>query len=235
MIVSVHLADVGVLNAQQMLLRRLDHAKVAGMTYAEVVFAATLGERAPNSIPRPLLGRIGLIAAWEDGAALDRFLANHPFAERLAGGWHTRLQPLHCFGSWSRLPDLPTGTLPLEEGEPVAALTLGRLRLTRTREFLRSAAPAERDAAQNPAVLAVTGFGRLTPPRLVSTFSIWRTAAAMREYAFDRSGSHQAAVEVDRADPFHRESAFIRFRPLASQGNWDGRDPLAGLAGSRPA
>jgi hypothetical protein len=228
-IVSVHLADVGVLSAQRMLLRRLDHAKVAGMTYAEVVFAATLGERAPNSIPRPQLGRIGLIAAWEDDAALDRFLAGHPFAARLAGGWHARLQPLHCFGSWSRLPGLPTGTVPVEDDEPVVALTLGRLRLTRTREFLQSAAPAERDAARNPDVLAVTGFGRFTPPRLVSTFSIWRTAAAMREYAFADAGSHQAAVKVDRAKPFHRESAFVRFRPLTSQGSWDGRDPLSAV------
>jgi len=51
----------------------------------------------------------------------------------------------------------------------------------------------------------------------------------MHEYAFGRAGSHQAAVRVDRANPFHRESAFVRFRPYASRGTWDGRDPLAGL------
>lgn len=227
MIVSVHLADIGALRAQGALLRRLKPDRVAGMTYAEPVFAAELGNRPATRVPRPQLGRIGLIAAWDEEAAIDRFLAGHPFAAHLQGGWHTRLQPLHCFGSWSGLPGLPEGSLPVEDEEPVAALTLGRLRITRTRDFLRAAAPAERDAARNPAVLAVTGFGRFTPPRLVSTFSIWRSAAAMREYAFEESGSHQAAVGADRERPFHRESAFIRFRPLSSQGEWDGRDPLA--------
>jgi hypothetical protein len=76
----------------------------------------------------------------------------------------------------------------------------------------------------------VTGFGRFTPPRLVSTFSVWRSFAAMRDYAFDESGSHRAAVRVDRAKRFHRESAFVRFRPLASQGSWDGYDPLAAVS-----
>lgn len=229
MIVSVHLTDVGRLNAQRMLLRQLDAARVPGMSYSEVVFAARLGNRSANRIPRPQPGRIGLIAAWDDDAALDRFLAGHPFAERLAGGWHSRLEPLRCFGTWAGMSGLPAKELPVKDDEPVAALTLGRLRITRTVPFLRSAAPAEHDAAENSAVLAVTGFGRFTPPRLVSTFSIWRSAAEMREYAFAKDGSHQAAVRVDRARPFHSESAFIRFRPYASQGNWDGHDPLSAV------
>jgi len=229
MIVSVHLADVGRLKAQRMLLRRLDPAGIAGMAYAEVAFTAELGRRPAWRIPRPQPGRIGLIAAWEEDVALDRFLAGHRFARQLSDGWHVRLEPLRCFGSWAGLPGLPDTELPVEDDEPVAALTLGRLRIARTPAFLRAGAPAERDAAENPAVLAVTGLGRFTPPRLVSTFSLWRSAAAMREYAFDPSGSHQAAVRVDRAHPFHRESAFIRFRPYASRGSWGGRDPLAAV------
>lgn len=229
MILSVHLADVGRLNTQRLLLRGLDPRKVDGMSYAEVAFAARLGSRSANRIPRPQPGRIGLIAAWDDDAALDRFLTGHPFAGHLSDGWHTRLEPLRRFGSWAGLADVPPKELPVEDDEPVAALTLGRLRIARTVPFLRSAAPAEHDAVENPAVLAATGFGRFTPPRLVSTFSLWRSAAEMREYAFDRSGSHQAAVRVDRAKPFHHESAFIRFRPYASQGTWDGHNPLSAV------
>jgi len=224
MIVSVHLADVGRLQAQRLVLQGLSSSRVPGMRYGEVVFAADLGRR----IPRPHSGRLGLIAAWEDDIALDRFLADgHRLAEPLAGGWHTRLEPLHCFGSWAGMEGIAAASRPAGDEEPVAALTLGRLRISRTRDFLKAARPTERDAVANPDVVAVTGFGRFTPPRLVSTFTIWRSLAAMREYAFGKGGSHQAAVKVDRAHPFHRESAFIRFRPYASEGAWDGRDPIA--------
>lgn len=231
MIVSVHLADVGPLRAQRLLYRRLDPAAIPGMTYAEPTMVGPLGKRPP----KPQLGRVGLIAAWDEDAAIDRFFAGHPFGERLAGGWHARLEPRRCFGSWAGMPDLPRKELPMDDDEPAAALTLGRLRALRIRPFLKASKPAERDAIGNPAVVATTGLTRPARPRLVSTFSIWRSAGAMREYAFGKDGPHQAAVRADRALSFQHEQAFVRFRPYASQGSWDGSDPLASLIQAAPA
>lgn len=231
MIVSVHLADVGALKVQRLLFQRLDPARIPGMTYAEPTMTGPLGQRPP----RPQHGRIGLIAAWDDDAAIDRFLDTHPFGKQLAGGWHTRLEPRRCFGSWTGMPGLPTKELPMDDDEPAAALTLGRLRVLRIRPFLKASAPAERDAVGNPAVAAITGLTRPARPRLVSTFSVWRSARAMREYAFGKDGPHQAAVRADRDRPFQHEQAFVRFRPLASAGSWDGWDPVAALIQPSPA
>jgi hypothetical protein len=227
MIVSVHIADVGPRTAAAVLLRPPKPADVPGLTYAETTTTAPLG--APL-LPPTQLGRVGLIAAWEDDAALDRFSRGHPLARRFAGGWQARLQPLRVSGAWAGMPGLPARELPVDDQEPVGVLTLGRLRLLRTGPFRRSAVPAERDAIADGALLAGTGLAR--PPHLVATFSLWRSAAAMRAYAYDRGGTHRAAVEADRAQPFHHESAFVRFRPYASQGSWDGRDPLGGLIGA---
>jgi hypothetical protein len=141
------------------------------------------------------------------------------------------MQPLRVSGHWPEMPGLPSQPLPVDDEEPVIALTLGRLRLQRALPFLRSAAAAESDAVADGALLASTGLAR--PPRLVSTFSIWRSMAAMREYAYGKAGSHQAAVRSDRERPFHHASAFVRFRPYASRGSWDGRDPLAAVAPSK--
>jgi len=221
MIVTVQLADVGARSTPGILRRK--PRDVDGLLYGEPVAAAPLSG---HLLPKPRPGRVGLIAAWEEDAAFDAFLAGHPLAHRLAGGWQVRLQPLHAYGSWSRLPGLPNEEIAVGEDEPVAVLTIGRLRLRRVRPFLRASAAAEGEAVANPAMLASTGLAR--PPRLVSTFSIWRNVRAMREYARGhRDGAHPAATRAHRQSSFHHESAFIRFRPYASLGEWDGRDPLA--------
>jgi hypothetical protein len=224
-VVSIHIAAVGPREAAQVLLRPPQPHRVPGLTYAETTTTAPLG--APLLPPRQL-GRVGMIAAWDDDAALDRFSQSHPFSRHFAGGWQVRLQPLRVFGAWAGMPGLPAKALPVDDEEPVGVLTLGRLRLRRIGAFRASAAPAERDAMADPALLAGTGLAR--PPRLVATFSLWRSAAAMRAYASGAGGTHRAAVQADRARAFHHESAFIRFRPYAAEGEWDGRDPLAEAA-----
>jgi hypothetical protein len=232
-IVSIHIADVGPREAAEVLLRPPKPARVPGLTYAETTTTAALGE---PLLPPKHFGRVGMIAAWESDEALERFSRLHPIARHFAAGWQVRLQPLRVFGAWAEMPGLPARALPVDDEEPVGVLTLGRLRLRRVAAFRRAAAPAEADASDSSALLAGTGLAR--PPRLVATFSLWRTAAAMREYAIGADGTHRAAVAADRAQPFHHESAFVRFRPYASQGSWDGRDPLAGpigAAGAPPA
>ncbi len=224
MIVSVHLAEVGWRRTPGLLRNRLDPEVVPGLTYSESALSTPLRD---GPVPRPGPGRFGLIAAWDDDSAFDDFLDNHPLAERLAGGWHVRLEPVRLYGFWSGMPGLPKRERPVDDDEPVAVLTLGQPRLSRAVPFLRTSAPAERAAVGNSGVLASTALAR--PPRFVSTFSLWRTAAGMREYAHSQDGAHQAAVRADRARPFHHESAFVRFRPYASQGSWDGCDPLATL------
>jgi hypothetical protein len=224
MLVSVHIAEVGPRAAAEVLLRAPRPERVPGLTYAETLTTAPLGE---PLLPPRRLGPVGMIAAWDDDAALDDFSRTHPVAARLAGGWQVRLEPLRVSGAWAGMPGLPARALPVDDEEPVGILTLGGLRLRRIGAFRRSAAPAEAAALDSPALLAGAGLARL--PRLVATFTLWRSAAAMRDYAYGSGAAHQAAVSADRARPFHHESAFVRFRPYASRGSWGGRDPLAGL------
>lgn len=215
MILSVHIADVG-LRATPAVLRARPRRE--GLVWGLPVLTAPL---AAGRDRRPKPGRVGLIAGWDGDAALDRFLAEDPLGRRLAGGWHTRLEPLRASGSWSPLPGLSMAERPVADDEPVAILTLGRLRLARLVPFLRTSAPAERGAVEHPAVTASTAFAR--PPRIVSTFSLWRTAAEMREYAYGKQrDAHLQAIRSHRANPFHHESVFARFRPYAQQGTWNG-------------
>jgi hypothetical protein len=219
LIVSIDIAKVGPRQGMRLLARRPRPEQVKGLRYAETVFTAPLGA---SLIPKPNLGTVALLAAWDDDDALDRF-ASHPVARQLSSGWQVRMVPLRVSGAWPEMPGLPERQLPVDDEEPVAVLTLGRVKPWRIRPFLRAAAPAEADAVAEPGLLASTGFGR---PPLVSTFSLWRSAAAMRGYAYREGGSHRAAVASDHSRPFHHASAFIRFRPYATRGQWAGRNPL---------
>ncbi len=226
MVVSIHIAELAPREAVKLLLRPPRPAAIPGLTYAETLFTAPLG--APL-LPPQRLGGVAMLAAWDSDAALDEFSRRHPAAARLASGWQVRLQPLRVFGAWAGMPGLPARALPVDDGEPVGVLTLGRLRLRRIGPFRRAASPAEEAAVDDPALLAGTGMGRF--PRLVATFSLWRSAGEMRRYAVGADGTHSAAMAADRARPFHHESAFVRFRPYASSGSWNDSDPLADLAG----
>jgi hypothetical protein len=220
-IASVHIADVGARSALSILRKPPDPGAINGLRHADVGLAAPLR----GSVrPSPDLGRIGLVAFWDDDDALDGFLAGDPTAARLAHGWQVRLEPLRAFGSWPGLPDdVPTARATDHEG-PAAVLTLGRLRLTQAVRFLRTSAKAEAAVIDAPGLTWATGFGR---PPFVATCSLWQTSQALSTYAYgQRESAHLDAITADRAKPFHHQSAFIRFRPYASQGHLDGRNPL---------
>jgi hypothetical protein len=222
-IASFHLADVGKLAGARLLRRTPTPNDATGLRYAALMTTAPISERL---LPRLDPGRVALFAAWEDDAALDRFLAAHPLAEALRGGWRTRLQPTHIFGGWPPLDGLVGNEPPMRDDEPAAALTIGRLRLSQAPRFLKAGAAAERLATNDRAMLRGTGLAR--PPALVGTFSLWQTKAAMRAYADGAAGAeHREAIQAHAERPFHHASAFIRFRPYDAQGEWDGENPLA--------
>jgi len=204
---------------------------VNGLRWAATTITAPLGA---GVLPRPRPGRAALIAAWDEEAALDAFMHEHPIGGRWSDGWHVLLQPLGSFGSWSRLPELQDARGEALPDEPIAVLTLGRLRLSQLPRFLKATHGAERQAVKDPAMVASTGLAR--PPAIVATFSLWRTFAEMRDYAFGRSGAaHAAASRAHKERPFHHESLFVHMRPLRSGGLWDGRDPLAELVSGSAA
>ena len=86
------------------------------------------------------------------------------------------------------MPGLPERQLAVEDDEPVVVLTLGCPAADSTAP-VSTAAPGrpKREVARRARrLLASIGLAR--PPRLVSTFSLWRSAAAMREYSLPRRG-----------------------------------------------
>ncbi|MFJ9415349.1 spheroidene monooxygenase [Streptomyces sp. NPDC101227] len=223
MIVSIHFAELGVRAARAALHERPRPDAVPGLRYAETALTGGIAAGPPKLRP----GRAALIAAWEDDAALDRFLAEDPLPRRMAEGWHVRLQPIRVSGAWRPMPvEVDPDAAMADEDGPVAVLTLGRLRLRRAVPFLRANSKASGRAAADPSLVASVALAR--PPRFVGTFSIWRSVAAMSRYAYGSAQpEHTEAVRAHQARAFHHEAAFLRCRPYGAQGLLDGREPIA--------
>lgn len=221
MIASVHIADVGVRSALAMQRKAPRPASTPGLRHADVALAAPLSARV---IPSPQLGRVGLVAFWDDDDALDRFLAQSPVAAALADGWRVRLEPLRAFGTWPGLPSDVPAARNVDHDGPAAVLTLGRLRLTQAPRFLRTSAKAAGAAIVAPGLRWGTALAR---PPFVATCSLWESADALSTYAYGHvEPAHPDAIATDREKPFHLQSAFIRFRPYGSDGSLAGKNPL---------
>ena len=224
MIASVHLADVGARTALAMSRKPPPPGSISGLRRAETALAAPLGA---SILPKPQFGRAGLVAFWDDDDAIDRFLTDDPLAAKFASGWHVRLAPLRAYGTWPGFPrEEVTDQRHVEHEGPVAAITMGRLRTSQAIRFLRASAKAEGAVLEAPGVTFTTGLAR--PPSFVSTFSLWESTRALSTYAYgSKEPAHPDAIANGEAKPFHHQQAFIRFRPYASQGRLEGKNPLA--------
>jgi len=179
---------------------------------------------------RPNWARYGLLAVWENVGALENFFANsslmHTYRRHAEEIWTVRLQPLEVQGRWSGVNPF-FSLAPHKKDGPIAILTRATIRLSRLRAFW-SAVPATSHALdQAGGLLASIGIGE-APFFRQATFSLWRSVGEMEAFAF-RSAAHREAMRRTRAENWYREELFARFAPVASEGTWSGKDPLAGM------
>jgi hypothetical protein len=177
------------------------------------------------------LRRWALFAVWDDEAALDAFLDSSPVATRWEDlareRWDVRLETLRSNGAWGGSNPL-AGQAPAAAGAydgPVAILTRATIRPARLVRFYRAIALPAARLEGSEGLLASLGIGEW-PLGRQATFSLWRSLAAARAYAYETS-EHGEVVRRTRAEDWYSEELFARFRPYGSAGTWNGADPLS--------
>jgi hypothetical protein len=113
-------------------------------------------------------------------------------------------------------------------GGPVAALTRARVVWRRARSFWRAVPAVAADLAGRPGLLLALGIGE-RPIGLQGTFSLWRSAAALRSFAYE-GAAHAQAIRQTALRQWYAEELFARFAVLDAVGTVDGRDPLRAAA-----
>lgn len=182
---------------------------------------------------RPSLSIQGLFLAFDETEqALAFWHANaliRAYQENASECFGLIANPIRARGSWSgRRPF--EGRLQTPKQAPdsgafgasarVAALTRASIRLRHAGAFWAKAPAAQASLANHPGCLLAVGLGE-APLLRQATFSVWESAAAMDQYA--RTGAHLAAIRAAGSGGFFAEDMFVRFKPLASFGSWQGK------------
>lgn len=220
MIASVHIVDS---SPVRNLRRRTPRVRdVDGLRWAK---KAICGQFSPGAMPDAQPGRGGMVAWWDDDAALDRFESDHPSAPLVADGWSVRLRPTRTRARW---PDADFDPFPQPDERHDgmhAAITLGTAHLRTFPRFLRASSPLDDQFVADPD--GIWGIAVTMPPRTVMTLTFWTDQD--RTDAYVRSGAHADAMKAHydfRTDEheFIDTGGFFGFEPYAMRGALQGKN-----------
>lgn len=165
-----------------------------------------------------------ILTVWSDEAGAESF-DDH----RVARAWqdssteHARIlmRPLVSRGSWSGKEPFAVPDTKAAPG-PIAAITRARIKPHLWWRFWSSVPPVALDLRSDPGVLFTLGIGE-APVGLQGTFSIWRDAAALSEFAYRRP-AHAEVVTRTHELQWYSEEMFTRFQVMDIRGSYDGRE-----------
>ena len=180
---------------------------------------------------KPDWSRYALLGVWDDEGAADEFFQNSrlmkKYRNRAREIWTVRLRPTRAHGEWAGAnPFLPVVRDAPPESAPVAVLTRATINFKKLRRFWSFVPATSREIESANGLIASIGVGE-APFFRQATFSLWRSETAMKNFAY-KSENHAAVVKLTRAENWYREELFARFVPVASEGTWNGRNPLGG-------
>lgn len=168
------------------------------------------------------------LTVWDDASAADAAATSRVFSRWSEISDETltvRMAPLATKGQWSRRAPFAPGDPDRrrEWGGPVAALTRARLRPSRALSFWRAVPPVVDHLAAADGLRLAVGIGE-SPIGLQGTFSLWRDARALTDFAY-RSPAHAAAIRQTRPQRWYAEDLFARFAVLDVAGTYAGTAP----------
>ena len=124
------------------------------------------------------------------------------------------LKPISSHGFWSRKQ--PFSVENFDWSAKIAAVTSARIVWRKNLIFWRAVPPVTESLHQSPGLLNAIGIGE-APIGLQGTFSVWKDAASLRDFAY-KGRAHSEAIKATSAQQWYSEELFARFAVIEERG-----------------
>ena len=157
----------------------------------------------------------GLIASVDDVDKFDNSFVIKRWRRISVSEYRAVLEPISSHGQWAgKEPFVATAK---NWDGAVAAVTRARIKWSQNFRFWRSVPPVTVSLKSAPGLIAAIGIGE-APIGLQGTFSLWESAAAIREFAY-KGAAHQKAIADTSTYKWYSEELFARFAVLDQRGS----------------
>ena len=164
-----------------------------------------------------------LLACWdsvEDAEAFDASAVVQRWQARADEQLRVAMEPLTSKGFWAGQRPFGDPT-PRPHDGPVAAITRARITPRLMPTFWRAVPPVSHRLQHSPGLLLSLGIGE-APVGLQGTFSMWQSAQALRDFAYD-SVEHRHAIARTHETGWYTEELFARFAVMSVRGSFAGQ------------
>lgn len=165
----------------------------------------------------------GLIAVVDDIETFDRSPVITLWRKNSVNEFRAVLSPISSHGKWAKKDPFSIDISNADSSDSikawngqVVAITRARIKWHQNFRFWRSVPPVTISLKSAEGLVSAIGIGE-APIGLQGTFSLWESAAAVREFAY-RGQAHQKAIADTARYNWYSEELFARFALLEQRG-----------------
>lgn len=198
-----------------MAIDRMRSRKFTGISFSKLLGTGSGQTFTPSDA---VLTRWGMVVVIDENRieAFDQSSIISNWRKRSTSEFRAVLSPLSSHGLWAKKNPFDF-IAPLSNPDAqIAALTRARIKWNKNFIFWKSVPPVVIDLHSNPGLHAAIGIGE-APIGLQGTFSLWKSASALRDFAY-KGKAHQVAIAQTQSIRWYSEELFARFEVLALRG-----------------
>jgi len=198
-----------------MAIDRMRSRKFTGISFSKLLGTGSGQTFTPSDA---VLTRWGMVVVIDENRikAFDQSSIISNWRKRSTSEFRTVLSPLSSHGLWAKKNPFDFLAALSNPDAQIAALTRARIKWNKNFIFWKSVPPVVIDLHSNPGLHAAIGIGE-APIGLQGTFSLWKSASALRDFAY-KGKAHQVAIAQTQSIGWYSEELFARFEVLALRG-----------------